>query len=79
MSKQNMKVIIKKPSRQRRWQNKRLADGKCVRCGASRTLYAQRCDECQAEETKRSREKNGCGEWKAGGRGRKPKCNQIAA
>lgn len=64
--------MSKKLSRQRLWQNKRLADGCCVRCGAKRNLYAQRCDECQRKETARAREKTGFKPWKAGGRGRKP-------
>jgi len=65
-------------SRQRLWQAKRLAEGRCVRCGKPRNLYAQRCDACQAIETQRIREKNQCKAWKAGGRGRKPKnCAEI--
>jgi len=67
----------KKLSRQRIWQNKRLAEGKCVRCGAARNLYAQRCDACQAIETQRAREKIGFKEWKAGSRGRKPNIHKV--
>lgn len=66
-------VEVQKPSRQRLWQAKRLAEGKCVRCGKPRNLYKHRCDECQRAETQRTRERNNCKEWKAGGRGRKPK------
>lgn len=69
----------KKLSRQRLWQNKRLAQGCCVRCGKPRNLYAQRCDDCQQRETERARKKNGCHEWKAGGRGRTPNSHQIEA
>lgn len=64
--------MSKKLSRQRQWQNKRLAAGCCVRCGAARNLYAQRCDACQRKETERARAKTGFKPWKAGGRGRKP-------
>ena len=63
-------------SRQRRWQNRRLAEGCCVRCGVKRNLYSQRCDDCQKRETERAREKNKCSAWKAGGRGRKPKTKE---
>jgi hypothetical protein len=72
MENENPLEKTKKLSRQRRWQNKRLAEGKCVRCGAARNLYAQRCDVCQAIETQRAREKIGFNEWKSGSRGRKP-------
>lgn len=71
--------MSKKLSRQRIWQKKMLANGCCVRCGAKRNLYAQRCDSCQAKETARAREKAGSKPWKAGGRGRKPiNCEQSA-
>lgn len=60
-------------SRQRKWQNRRLAEGRCVRCGQKRNLYAQRCDSCQSKETERAREKNECREWRTGSRGRRPK------
>ena len=69
----------KKPSRQRLWQAKRLAEGCCVRCGKPRNLYKHRCDDCQAVETLRTREKNRCNAWKAGGRGRKPKTEEGGA
>lgn len=75
-------IVVEQPqqlSRQRRWQNKRLAEGRCVRCGAMRNLYSQRCDDCQTRETVRAREKNKCKAWKAGSRGRKPKAEQLAA
>ena len=71
--------MSKKLSRQRIWQNKRLAEGKCVRCGQPRNLYAQRCDACQNKETARAREKTGFKAWKAGGRGRQPMNNNVAA
>lgn len=66
-------AVSSKMTRQRRWQNKRLAEGNCVCCGNKRNLYSQRCDPCQTLETARARNRNRCNAWKAGGRGRKPK------
>lgn len=81
MNPQELQIVIasEKMTRQRRWQNKRLAEGKCVCCGAKRNLYSQRCDACQTQETERARNRNRCNPWKAGGRGRKPKKESIAA
>jgi hypothetical protein len=50
-----------------------------VCCGAKRNLYSQRCDACQTQETERARNRNRCNPWKAGGRGRKPKKEVLAA
>jgi hypothetical protein len=81
MTPEPLQIVIAsdKMTRQRRWQNKRLSEGKCVCCGAKRNLYSQRCDACQTQETERARNRNRCNPWKAGGRGRKPKAEAIAA
>lgn len=33
------------PSRQREWQKRRAAEGKCEICGKVRNLYSRLCDE----------------------------------
>ncbi len=44
-------------SRQRRWQIKMLADGRCTLCGKTRKRYTHRCDDCQTKWQTRQNEK----------------------
>ena len=39
--------MTKPVSRQRAWQQRKLAEGKCQRCGRKRRSYKWRCDACQ--------------------------------
>jgi len=62
-----------KPSRQYRWQQKKIAEGRCSRCGAKREHYAVFCDICQLDHRLRQQKRCGARAWRSGGRGRPPK------
>jgi len=42
-------------SRQREWQKKMIAKGRCRQCGSERTKYKELCDECNLKERERKR------------------------
>jgi hypothetical protein len=65
-----------KTSRQYRWQQKRIAEGRCARCRAKRKHYAVLCDSCQVDDRVRQQERSGSRPWHAGKRGRPPKVKQ---
>jgi hypothetical protein len=62
----------KKTSRQYRWQLKKIAEGKCARCGAKRTHYSVLCDACHIADRVRQQERSGSSPWQKGKRGRPP-------
>ncbi|MEI6782459.1 MAG: hypothetical protein WCQ21_16230 [Verrucomicrobiota bacterium] len=62
-----------KPSRQYRWQQRQIAEGRCARCGAKRKHYAVLCDLCQVDERVRQQVRCGSKPWREGKRGRPPK------
>lgn len=64
-SRRTPKKSEKKLSRQRRWQLKRVKEGRCIICGDPRNIYAQHCDDCHERLCKSE-------PWKAGARGRPP-------
>ncbi len=45
-------------SRQREWQLKQVAAGKCKQCGKPRNLYAAYCDDCEAKHNKQRNFRN---------------------
>jgi len=55
-----------------KWDEKAIASGKCVRCGATRGSYARVCDPCAIRMRLYCRKRKGCKPWKKGGRGRPP-------
>jgi hypothetical protein len=65
-----------KTSRQYRWQQKRIAEGRCARCGAKRKHYAVLCDSCQVDDRVRQQQRSGSRPWHVGKRGRPPKVKQ---
>ena len=62
-----------KHSRQYRWQLKKIAEGRCARCGAQRKHYTVLCDQCQINDRVRQQKRTGSRPWHAGKRGRPPK------
>jgi len=62
-----------KTSRQYRWQQKKIAEGNCSRCGARRNHYAVFCDGCQLNHRLTQQKRSGARAWRMGGRGRPPK------
>ncbi len=65
-----------KISRQYRWQQKQIAEGRCARCGAKRKHYTVLCDACQVDDRVRQQQRSGSQPWRAGKRGRPPKVRQ---
>ena len=65
-----------KPSRQYLWQQKKIAEGRCARCGAKREHYTVLCDLCQVDERFRQQARSGSKPWHKGKRGRPPKVLQ---
>jgi len=63
-------------SRQYRWQKKKIAEGRCARCGAKRNHYTILCDPCQLTNRVRQQERSGTKPWHKGKRGRPPKVAQ---
>jgi lipopolysaccharide biosynthesis regulator YciM len=49
--------MTKPVSRQRNWQIRKLAEGKCQICGRKRDKYAWRCNPCQKQVRLRVRKK----------------------
>ena len=37
-------------SKQREWQRRMIAEGKCMSCAAPRNLYAAYCDDCMCKK-----------------------------
>lgn len=62
-----------RPSRQRAWQKKMVAEGRCDQCGKLRKHYPQRCDDCQKIAIVLKRAKRGSKPWELGKPGRPPK------
>jgi hypothetical protein len=65
-----------KTSRQYRWQQKKIAEGRCARCGAKRKHYTILCDSCQISNRVRYQQRVGTQPWHKGKRGRPPKIPQ---
>ena len=57
-------------SRQRRWQLKKEAEGKCVTCGGGPLLSSRYCAKHLQATRERNRDRVGCNPWEPGGRGR---------
>lgn len=64
--------MTRKISRQREWQIKKIAEGKCSSCGKPRTLSKYVCNDCLKKRREYQRKKVGCRPYKPGGRGRIP-------
>lgn len=62
-------------SRQQRWQQKRVAEGKCRACGEERDNPDDHlfCSRCRDEKRERDQIDKGSEPWREGGRGRPPK------
>lgn len=60
-------------SKQRQWQLKKQAEGKCVTCGSGSLVSKQHCEKHLLEARARNRARMGCGQWVPGGPGRPPK------
>jgi hypothetical protein len=63
-------------SRQYQWQQKKIAEGRCARCGAKRKHYTILCDSCQISNRVRYQQRVGTQPWHKGKRGRPPKIPQ---
>ena len=61
------------PAKNRKWANRMLASGLCVRCGKAREHYMRTCDACAKKDTARTRKRTGSKVWRPGGPGRPPK------
>ena len=72
LTRKRVRPVNEKISKQRRWQLKKKADGRCTQCGRDRNLYKSYCDDCQKKQTKLNRKRKGCKPWKPGNRGRPP-------
>lgn len=59
-------------SRQRIYQLRRQAEGRCQRCGKALTLYAIECAKCHAWSVRYKRKARGCKPWRRNGPGRVP-------
>ena len=59
-------------TRQRRWQRRKIAEGRCQICGRQRGIYADYCDECGIKTRLQKRQSAGCNRWQEGHRGRPP-------
>lgn len=59
-------------SRQRLWQLKRIAEGKCPQCGVAKEAKTFLCPKCAKANAIRNREKSGFKPWKEGSKGRRP-------
>jgi hypothetical protein len=64
-------------SRQRAWQLRMKASGRCILCGKPRGNCWDRCDPCQAKVTAAVRKRTGCQPWQPGKPGRPPACHSI--
>jgi hypothetical protein len=51
--------VVVRASRQRKWQERQLHDGKCVQCGKPRGESKRLCDECLDKDLDRRRAKRG--------------------
>jgi len=64
---------VTEPAKNRKWANRMLASGLCVRCGKPREHYLRTCDACAKKDTARTRKRTGSKVWRPGGPGRPPK------
>lgn len=67
-------------TKQRRWQIKQQALGRCQECGGTKPSNCTQCDACAETTRVRMREERGFKAWQPGGSGRKPKhavTNQV--
>ncbi len=53
-------------------QQRRKAEGLCIRCGEPRTVSKEYCDRCLIKRRQYWRKKRGSVKWKPGGIGRPP-------
>lgn len=68
-----MRKAARKKSRQRAWQEDKIARNLCTRCGKGKLIhYARLCDPCRAMATANQRRQSGYKPWKKGGAGRPP-------
>lgn len=68
-----MANLKKDVSRQRKWQKKKVAEGKCSKC--SEPLFDKElCKKHYLNKKIRQRESQGSEPWVEGGPGRPPKC-----
>jgi hypothetical protein len=64
-------------SRQLRWQEARIARGRCGLCGKRRLdHYGWACDRCVLARRRRRRKLSGGRPWMPGGRGRPPRISE---
>ncbi len=63
-------------SKQRQWQLRMIAEGKCGGCGKPRENYQQKCDDCTIKLRQHARRRAGCQPWEEGSRGRRPKVRE---
>lgn len=59
-------------SRQRLWQLKRVAEGKCPQCGSLKETKSFLCPKCAKTNAIKRRERDGFKPWKEGSAGRRP-------
>lgn len=63
---------MKPVSKQRRWQLKMVAAGRCSQCGKARKSYKDLCNACAVKRRALNRRQVGCRPQAAGKRGRPP-------
>lgn len=63
---------MKPVSRQRRWQLKMIAGGRCSQCGNLRKHYRDFCDPCEIKHREFNRRRLGCRPHVKGKPGRPP-------
>jgi cytochrome c5 len=60
-------------TRQRKYQLKRKAEGRCAQCGNEELLIANHCHKCHEKQLAYARKRNGHNPWEPGKVGRPPK------
>ena len=67
-----MSAGTKEPSRQRQWQIRQNAAGKCMYCSNQAIEGTKRCESHAKYMREYMRERGGYNQWEPGGRGRPP-------
>jgi predicted amidophosphoribosyltransferase len=64
-------------SRQYRWQLKKIAEGRCVRCGKKRKHYRRLCDSCELKHRLYRRKRFDAQPWSSDKRGCPPRVKPL--
>jgi hypothetical protein len=62
------------------WQRRKVAEGRCKRCGEPRgepSHYTTMCDACMLKQRRRQSERKGFKPWRPGGIGRPPRVREA--